>query len=197
MAQVPFKPAPDFESKLPYKVTASKIPGVYLNPTPPDSFDVHKATQAELKAQGLLWSRPPTDQPSVALDIWNKVFAKNWQAKDRIVPEMEHHVGKTHHHKGKPTQTSDTNYTGSVWSGAGVNTGGPWVTVVGTWTIPTVTTPPEAQGTEGGWNSSSWVGIDGMFTTNDVLQAGVEQKVSSNGVATYVSIFLGQGFCIL
>ncbi len=69
MAQIPFKPAPDFESKLPYKVTASKIPGVYLNPTPPAEFDVHTATRAELNAQGLLWNRPPTDQPSVPLDI--------------------------------------------------------------------------------------------------------------------------------
>jgi len=190
MAQIPFKPAPDFESKLPYKVTASKIPGVYLNPTPPDGFDVHTATQAELNAQGLLWNRPPTDQPSVPLDIWNKFFSRNWQAKDRIVPEMEHQVGKTHHHKGQSTKKSDTTYTDTEWSGAGVNTGGPWVCVVGTWTIPTVTQPPEAQGTQGGWNSSSWVGIDGMFTTNDVLQAGVEQFVSPSGAAAYVSIFL-------
>jgi hypothetical protein len=103
---------------------------------------------------------------------------------------MEHQVGKTHHHKGQSTKKSDTTYTDTEWSGAGVNTGGPWVSVVGTWTIPTVTQPPEAQGTQGGWNSSSWVGIDGMFTTNDVLQAGVEQYVSPSGAAAYVSIFL-------
>ncbi len=41
-------------------------------------------------------------------------------------------------------------------------------------------------GTEGGWNSSSWVGIDG-FPSNDVLQAGIQQKVDSTGIASYVA----------
>jgi len=62
---------------------------------------------------------------------------------------------------------------------------GQWITAVGQWVTPTVSQPSEPQGTEGGWNSSSWVGIDG-FGSNDVLQAGVQQRFI-NGQATYVA----------
>ena len=61
--------------------------------------------------------------------------------------------------------------------------------------IPTVSKPTEPQGTEGGWNSASWVGIDsantndGKFSSNDVLQAGVEQRVDARGNANYTAWF--------
>jgi hypothetical protein len=40
----------------------------------------------------------------------------------------------------------------------------------------------------GGWVSSSWVGIDG-YSQDDVLQAGVDQQVDSNGSASYTAWF--------
>jgi hypothetical protein len=52
-----------------------------------------------------------------------------------------------------------------------------------------VTEPLQPQGTEGGWNSSSWVGIDGTYGSDDVLQAGVQQQVDANGNAHYVAWF--------
>jgi Peptidase A4 family len=64
---------------------------------------------------------------------------------------------------------------------------GTWTSAVGYWVIPAVAKPAEPQGTEGGWNSSSWVGIDGTFGSDDVLQAGIEQKVDANGNPSYVA----------
>ena len=53
---------------------------------------------------------------------------------------------------------------------------------------PAVSRPPTPPGTSTpGWDSSSWVGIDGTYGSNDVLQAGVQQLVSSNGDASYVA----------
>ena len=67
-----------------------------------------------------------------------------------------------------------------------------WTGIIGYWIIPTVSKPSEPQGLEGGWNSSSWLGIDGFdigIVSDDVLQAGVEQRVSSGGQASYVAWF--------
>jgi Peptidase A4 family len=79
---------------------------------------------------------------------------------------------------------TETNYLTNAWAGAGGKVG-KWNTIIGTWVVPAVSKPSEPQGTEGGWNSSSWVGLDGYFISEDVLQAGVEQKVNAQGVASY------------
>jgi Peptidase A4 family len=185
--QVEFHVDDDFHTKLPYTATPTKLEGVYLNPTPPDDFDVNKATQDELTEQGLLWRKPSSADHPVVHDIWDRFFSRNWQSKNRIVPEFEPQIGRTHYLKDKPVKQGNTStYLGTVWSGAGNNIG-TWTTCLGSWIIPTVSVPPEPQGLEGGWNSSSWVGIDGMFTSNDVLQAGVEQKVDASGFPSYIA----------
>jgi hypothetical protein len=52
--------------------------------------------------------------------------------------------------------------------------------------LPTVSQPSERAGTQGGWNSSSWIGIDGYsLPVNDVLQAGIQQEVDATGQPTY------------
>jgi hypothetical protein len=63
---------------------------------------------------------------------------------------------------------------------------GHWATALGVWQIPTVSQPAEPQGTESGWNSSSWIGLDG-FGSNDVLQAGIQQRVTAGGQAQYIA----------
>jgi hypothetical protein len=184
--QAEFHVDPDFQAKLPYKVTPTKLEGVFLNPTPPDGFDVNEATQDELTKQGLLLRKPSKLHPPLVHDFWNRFFSRKWQSKDRIVPEFEPQPGKTHILKEKPIKQSDGSYLETSWAGAGTSTG-TWASIVGSWIIPTVSVPPEPQGTEGGWNSSSWVGIDGMYVSNDVLQAGIQQYVSADGVASYVA----------
>lgn len=182
--QPEFQVEENFHTKLPYRVTPAKLKGVYLHPTPPADFDVNKATQEELTKQGLLWRKPNSSHPPAVHDLWDRFFSNNWDPKKRIEPEFEPQVGRTHNLKDKPVKQSATSYLDTVWAGAGKNTG-TWTTCVGSWIIPTVGVPPEGQGREGGWNSASWVGIDGMFTSDDVLQAGVEQRVDFNGNARY------------
>jgi hypothetical protein len=84
---------------------------------------------------------------------------------------------------------ADQNYLVGTWAGAGSRGGsGSWSINSGAWDIPTVSQPSEAQGEEGGWNSASWIGIDGFnegIASNDVLQAGVAQRVDANGNASY------------
>jgi Peptidase A4 family len=190
--QVEFHGDENFHTKLPFIVTPAKIKGVYLNPTPPDDLDINKATQDELTKYGLLWRKPTDSSPPYIQNLLDHAFSRKWESKNRIVPEFEPQPGRTHHLKDNPVKRSDNTYVSRAWSGASKNTG-KWLSVIGTWTIPVVSKPNEPQGNEGGWNSSSWVGIDGMvgsngvLTSNDVLQAGIEQKVSASGVSSYVA----------
>jgi hypothetical protein len=160
------------------------IPGVYTSPAPPDDFDPNTASPMALVKHGLLWRRPEAgDHPSL-LAAWKNGFSRRWLEKDRIVPFMEPQPGKTHLLRG--LTRADTGFTSDNWSGGIFQGAGNWLTAIGTWVIPTVSKPSEPQGQEGGWNSSSWVGIDG-FNSNDVLQAGIQQRVAANGQAQYIA----------
>jgi hypothetical protein len=179
---------PAFVSKLPFSLTRTNLKGVYSNPAPPADFDPNTATQAELTRQGLLWRKPTASDSPAVQAAWTKVFSQKWDPAKRIIPQLEPQVGKTHILKKQPKKQTDGSYLTGAWSGSGSNAG-TWTSIIGYWTIPTVSKPTEPQGTEGGWNSSSWLGLDGMFTSNDVLQAGIQQKVSTSGVASYIAWF--------
>ena len=155
----------------------TNLKGAYVTLGPPDSFDPNTASQTDLIKYGLMWRKPTASDPPGLRAAWSRFFARKWLSRDRIVPELHPQLGVTHNRRGRAlTQQADATYTGEVWSGAGTKTG-KWTTVIGYWNIPTVSQPPEPQGTEGGWNSSSWLGLDGFFYSNDVLQAGIQQKV--------------------
>jgi hypothetical protein len=180
---------PDQESflaKHPFKLTTTNLKGAFAHAAPPDTFDPKTATQSELIKHGLLWRKPAPGDPVELHKAWDRFFSRQWLARDRVVPESHPQTGTTHLYRGeKPRlQTGatgpqkDTTYVGKVWAGAGTKTG-KWTSIIGYWKIPTVSKPPEPQGNEGGWNSSSWLGLDGFFYSNDVLQAGIQQKVIS------------------
>jgi hypothetical protein len=174
--------------KTSYELVPTNIPGVYASPAPPDDLDPHTAPPSVLQKHGLLWRRPSASDDPALVQAWKTAFGRKWLAKDRIVPHSEIQFGKTHHLRKPPRKMADGNFLGAAWSGAGVKTGS-WTTVIGNWNVPTVSKPSEPQGTEGGWNSSSWIGIDGFFISNDVLQAGIQQKVAANGTPSYVPWF--------
>lgn len=136
---------------------------------------------------GLLMCKPDEKTPLDVKATWERVFSHKWDPKKSIVPEFEVQKGQTHRlDTAKLVKKTNTSYFNNMWSGAVVSTGN-FTKVWGTWTIPYVSKPPQPQGTEGGWNSSSWVGIDGWSNSNDVLQAGVQQRVDANGKASYVA----------
>ena len=178
--------AGDLIRRLPFTLVPLNIPGAYTTPAPPDEFDPNTASQSDLIKHGLLWRKPSSSDPPSMVKAWQRAFSRKWLAKDRIVPHLEPHPGKTHLlrgvHKG-----ADASYYTNAWAGSVIR--GTWTTNLGTWVVPTVSKPPEPQGSEGGWHMSTWVGIDGfnisnVLVSNDVLQAGIDQHVNGNGVTT-------------
>ena len=178
-----------FKKAVPFSLVSTNLKGAFAVPAPPDTFNPKTASAADLVKNGILLRRPTASDPAELTAAWNQVFSLQWLAKDRIVPQSVPQVGKTHL-AGKLRRESNSSWVGNAWSGGVIDTGS-WTSVLGYWVIPSVSKPSEAQGTEGGWNSSSWVGIDGWndpsISSNDVLQAGIQQVVNSSGHASYVA----------
>ena len=174
-----------FRASTPYALEKTPLPGAFTTPAPRD-FNPNAASPADLVRAGLLWKRPDAASPPAFRAAWDRVMSRTWRPEDRITPEFAVQTGKTHHLSTPPVKQADGTYLTKVWAGTGTR-GGNWTTVLGYWRIPTVSKPAEAQGTEGGWNSASWIGIDGFFDSNDVLQAGIEQRVNAQGQASYTA----------
>jgi hypothetical protein len=181
------------QSELPFKLTPTNLAGAFTPPPFPDNLDPHTASSKDLMKNGFMLRRPVAGQdPQELVAAWNRVFSRKWLAKDFIAPQLAPQPGRVHRMRGA-VKASNTSYNGNAWGGGVI--AGNWISAFGSWTIPTVSKPTEAQGTEGGWNSASWVGIDGAntndgkFSSNDVLQAGVEQRVDARGNASYTAWF--------
>jgi Peptidase A4 family len=174
------------EIRVPYELVPTNLAGAFITPAPPADFDPNTASPAALIKHGFLWRRPGKGDDPVLRAAWERAFSRRWRAEDRLVPELEPQVGKTHNLRGVK-RAADGTYTGTNWAGSVVQ--GKWTGAIGFWAIPVVTEPLEPQGTEGGWNSASWVGIDGSSGSDDVLQAGVRQSVDALGNAQYVAWF--------
>ncbi len=170
--------------RVPYELVPTALAGAFISPAPPDDFDPNTASPAALIKHGFLWRRPQAGDDPVLRAAWERAFSRRWRAEDRLVPEFEPQVGKTHQLKGS-TPEAGIDVNTNRWAGSVVP--GNWTGVVGFWVIPTVTEPLQPQGTSGGWNSASWVGLDGAFDSDDVLQAGVEQAIDGNGIAHYTA----------
>jgi hypothetical protein len=164
-----------FLAKLPFGVVPTNIQGAYSVVAPPEDFDPDTARVSELIKHGILLRRPEDDDDPATLQIWRKIFSRKWLAKDRIVPRMKVQKNKTE---------ANTTYVNQEWAGGCIR-GGNWQGVLGIWTVPVVTQPPQPQGAQGGWDSSSWVGLDGgnlgKKESNDVLQIGIDQTFGDFG----------------
>ena len=168
---------------LPYEIIPTRLPGVYTSPSPPEDLDPNAADTKTLIKYGVLWRRPDELDPPTLRAAWQRVVSRKWK---RIIPRMEVQFGKTHQIRG--LKKTEAGYQTFNWSG-GILQGpsGSFTSAVGTWVIPTVGAPSEPLGYDGRWDFSSWVGIDGWQTTNDVLQAGIQQTVDVHGRASYVA----------
>ena len=168
--------------RVPFALHPTNLEGAFTPAPLPEGFDLRTASAASLLKHGVLFRRPtPSDPPSIKA-LWNLVADRKWE---QIVPVLEPQPGRTHVLRDR-RKVADGSYTDSAWAGAVLD--GTWVGAIGSWKIPTVSKAPEPQGDEGGWHSSSWVGLDGgSLGSNDVIQAGVEQHVDANGNATYVA----------
>jgi hypothetical protein len=180
-----------FRKKIVHPLVATNLKGAFTCPPLPPDFDVHTASQADLQRHGLRLRRPlPTDPPSFH-GLWDRAM-KVWSPAKQIVPELHPHIlppEKMLNRRPSGKRSVAGDYVGGNWSGVcGFN--GDWAGVMGAWVVPTVSKPSEAQGNEGGWNSASWVGLDGfsvagVVSSGNVLQAGVWQKLDAKGNPTY------------
>ena len=178
-----------FKKEIHYPLIETNLDGAFGSPAPAESFNPHTASKTDLLRNGILFRRPTLEDAPVLVNAWQQGFKRNW-APTRIVPKLEVQNGRSHHFKGlKATNDFSNNWAGGVLSSVG-----DWTGVLAYWTVPTVSKPNDPQGLEGGWNSASWIGIDGAGS-NDVLQAGIEQRVDANGNATYTAWF--EWYCSL
>jgi hypothetical protein len=141
---------------------------------PPAGFDPLTADDRELLIYG--YPSRPTDE--ALLKRWEHLLSRSprmIQPTFRAMPHKRRQLPKS---GGSDHGVENTN----IWSGAVVhapaNDTFKWVE--GTWTVPDAYPPMNA--TDGVWYSaSSWVGIDGIDGSGDVLQAGCDSDVMTSG----------------
>jgi Peptidase A4 family len=174
----------EFRRNIPYPLISTNIAGAFTSPPPPDNLDLEHASPETLIAHGQLWCVPQPGETGDSSARRRSILAKANRARIKyIVPELAPQPGKTHLF-GR-LYRADAALTNPIWAGAALK--GSWIANRGVWIIPTVSKPIDPPGNEGGWNSSSWVGIDGFYGSNDVLQAGIQQRVDSTGQTSYVA----------
>jgi hypothetical protein len=177
-----------FGGEVPFELLPTNLPGVFTSPAAPPDFDPMAASDAALLGQGILWQRPrPGDDPRL-VSAWAQAARRGRRPEARILPYLVPRPGVTHQLRGV-RQRDDGSYTSDNWSGVTLAppAGQSWSGAVGHWAIPAVDRPAGPAGAEGGWNSSSWVGIDGGYGSINLLAAGVEQRLDAAGEAFYVA----------
>jgi hypothetical protein len=180
-----------FRARIPYPLVRTNVRGVYASPPPSRDLEPGKASACELVKNGLLWRRPcATDVPALQR-AWQRVFSREWAAKNRIVPELHPQLRRTHALKQPMRKIADTRFVNSAWAGA-LTQGGSWTGIIGFWKIPTMTKSLEAESQGDDWTASSWIGLDGFgagIIPNDLLHAGIERRLSAKGEASCVAWF--------
>ena len=165
-----------FEKSFPFTLRPTNIPNVFSIPPLPDDFDPNTATDADCLRHGLPWPRPRADAPPPAIAAWKRVFSRRWRREDWVEPVSHPIHGRTHRHKSPPRLQDNGTFNSPVWAGCSIDTPPSlgWNGILGFWKVPEVSKPSEKQGANGGWDSSSWVGLDGDFLSesSDVIQAG-------------------------
>ena len=169
---------------LPYELIPTNISGVYVSPPPPDDFDPKIANEEQLVKYGIMFRHPIEGDHKLLHDAWNNFFSKRRDPKKHIIPILETRKGKVR--RRNRVKHINGNFTNNAWSGGILKEPRGWNTVVGHWVIPTVSEPEQPAGVGGIWNSSSWIGLDGV-DTDDLLQAGIEQMIDANGNPSYVA----------
>ncbi len=167
------------------KVVRTNLEGVYAVPAFPAGFNFHRATRRQLQEQGIFLTPPTANSDPRHIAAWKSAFDREWRPENRIIPESKPHPGVTHLLRLTQQKAESGNATSYNWSGGVVQDGGGWTSASAEWYVPTVSKGAEAAGTDGGWNSSSWVGLGGWIGSSEILQAGVAQNVDSNGNASY------------
>lgn len=118
----------------------------------------------------------------VALDGYQTTSPVNQQQIEIVATDSEHagHVFEAYINQGQSSWNPavDLTATSSV----------PWQTVTATWQVPRVSQPLQASDSlptnistvDDGWNTVTWIGLDGYGASADVLQSGTRQTLLDN-----------------
>ena len=146
-------------------------------PQPPGGFDPLNADERLLTVYG--FPRRPADSKMAAR--WEGILSRpiGWiEPRFREMPYKRRRLPEILRRDVHGVETTD------IWSGAVVHapSGDSFKSVEGTWTVPNADPPVGAL--DGVWYSAStWVGIDGIDGSGDVLQAGCDSDVMTSGGA--------------
>jgi hypothetical protein len=155
-------------------MAVTKFPGgLVVQPRPfPKAFNPSTATDKQLVSHGL----PPRPKDPTLLLGW-----ENLMERLRTTPFIEPEFQRTNRRHGPALHGPGTGGTPSPnWSGAVVvlpenaPAGADFFVVVGQWTMPNAL--PAANDSQD-YICSSWIGIDGWFPGDSIIQAGVESDV--------------------
>jgi hypothetical protein len=165
------------------KLAETNLPGVTAIRLLPEKPAGKPPSHAEAIASELLAGPLDSADPHVAA-LRRRLLDQDWPDDARIVPRLAPQVGVTHELTPRE-RVAEAAFTSNNWSGSTIK--GTWADAVGNWRVPTVNIPSTPAVTDQGWDSSSWVGIDGTYGSNDVLQADAQQSVGADGSTTYVA----------
>jgi hypothetical protein len=140
-------------------------------PPPPADFKPLEAEERVLAAHG--FPVRPTD-PEL-LKRWEAALSRPFHVIEPTFRSMDYKRRRLPTALGRSEHAVETT---DIWSGAVVHAprDDPFRWVEGTWTVPDAVPPYDAS--DGVWYSAStWVGIDGIDGSGDVLQAGCDSDV--------------------
>ncbi len=175
-----------FRAAAPYALEPTHLAGVFATPAPARGFDPSTASSSDLIRAGLLWKRPDAASPAAFHATWNRLMSRGWRPEDRIQPQFAVRTGKTHHLGVPPAMRADGSHNGRICAGSAEGAG-TWTGVIGYWRIPTAGKCVQPSDDKDGWNSSSWIGIDGLTDARDALQAGIERRIDAQCKVSYVA----------
>ena len=159
-------------------MSAIELPGGVTIRTfsqPPDGFDPVRADDRALLAYGY----PGRPENPAMLERWERVLSTPIQLIQptfRSMPYKRRRLPEATARVEHGTESTD------IWSGAVVHApaGDSFKWIEGEWTVPNAFPPSGA--VDGVWYSAStWIGIDGIDGSGDVLQAGCDSDVMTSG----------------
>ena len=159
-------------------VSAIELPGGVTIRTfapPPDGFNPVKADARALLAHGY----PSRPEDPAMLERWERVLSRPIQLIQPVFRSMPYKRRRLPQVTAQVTHGTEST---DIWSGAVVHApaGDSFKWIEGEWTVPNAFPPSGAA--DGVWYSAStWIGIDGIDGSGDVLQAGCDSDVMTSG----------------
>jgi hypothetical protein len=166
-----------------FELTAADL-GLNSFELPPSDFDPKTAPDDILQRFGVL-QRPTADTSIQYRELWDRLFARD---PTYVTPRFKPRISN------RRNLSNISNFAvGGIqydnWAGIGIESdGSPIISVSGTWNVPNLNVPVGLQDGISCINSV-WIGIDGFSPPNsDILQAGVDLKVTRQAGVLNVEI---------